>query len=388
MTALLDFTTANSLVLNGLRTRDSSFAATVNRISTGVRLTTMSDDVAAWMVGVRTDNRQRGWNEAGQNIQNGLSLLETADGGAESIYTALSRLRELAVQAATGTYSAAERQAIQGEVETLRQQVFDTVQSTQFNGRKLLAGTSRQDPSTIDLGNLTTLASAPGYTSETQTGLYDVEITQPMRQAALRGNQQAQSLIATDADTTMTLATELGTVSVTLGFTTTPNPSDWVTAINAAGGGIGLSAEITNAATTLDDGVTLVDPAGLGFLMLRSINTGSTAILGVLTNTLVDKFGFSITGASQQRVGCGYARYPQRCRLYGQRTDHHRGARRRRRSWPELYLCRRAAADDAARSGFHRRRSAAGNRDRRDARRAGSAGSPGRVSDQPACPAR
>jgi len=120
MTALLDFTTANSLVLNGLRTRDSSFAATVNRISTGVRLTTMSDDVAAWMVGVRTDNRQRGWNEAGQNIQNGLSLLETADGGAESIYTALSRLRELAVQAATGTYSGGGRQAIQGEGEALR----------------------------------------------------------------------------------------------------------------------------------------------------------------------------------------------------------------------------------------------------------------------------
>ncbi len=68
-------------------------------------------------------------------------------------------------------------------MEALRQQVFDTVQSTQFNGRKLLAGTSRQDPATIDLGNLTTLASAPVYTSETQTGLYDVEITQPMRQA-------------------------------------------------------------------------------------------------------------------------------------------------------------------------------------------------------------
>ena len=300
MTALLDFTTASSLVLNGLRTRDSSFAATVNRISTGVRLTTMSDDVAAWMVGVRTDNRQRGWNEAGQNIQNGLSLLETADGGAESIYTALSRLRELAVQAATGTYSGGERQAIQGEVEALRQQVFDTVQSTQFNGRKLLAGTSRQDPSTVDLGNLTTLASTPGYTSATQTGQYDVEITQAARQAALRGNQQAQPLVATDADTTMTLSTELGTVSVNLTFATTPNPSDWVTAITGAAGGIGVTAEITNALTTLDDGVTLVDPAGLGFLMLRSANTGSTATLGVLTNTLVDKFGFSITGASQQ----------------------------------------------------------------------------------------
>src|SRR6266542_2284323 len=172
MTALLDYTSLNAFSLNALRTREGTFSGTVSRISSGLRMTRAGDDVAAWMMGVRLDNRARGWTEASRNVQNGISLLQTADGGVQSISAALERIRELAVESANGVYTlnAPEREAMQREVDTLRNYIYDTVQTTEFNGLKPLAGDALFAPPSIDITPLLTAGSNPLTTAATQSG--------------------------------------------------------------------------------------------------------------------------------------------------------------------------------------------------------------------------
>src|SRR5687767_7767544 len=134
MTALLDLSALSAFSLNLLQTGEGAFSDTVSRISTGLRLTTAGDDIAAHMMSVRLDNRSRGWTEASKNVQNGLSLLETADGGMASILDALARMRELAIEASNGTLSATDRAMIEPELEALRTFVYDTIDTTEFNG--------------------------------------------------------------------------------------------------------------------------------------------------------------------------------------------------------------------------------------------------------------
>jgi flagellin len=293
MGVYLDLSVATSTVLGGLRTRQTAFQETVSRLTSGLRMNTMGDDLAAWMQGVRLDNRERGWNQASQNIQNGISLLETADGGASTIQEALGRIRELAVQAASGTYGPDELALVDNEMDRLRQHIFDTVDSTLFNGAQVLRGNGVVPPAVIDLANvLPTPATNPGSTSQTQSGSYAVDVTAlPQRGYAL-GNQPATVFPAAEPPTLMTITTNLGTATAII--TAADPPATWAGIITAAAAGIGVTAQITTAATVLDDG-TVVDPAGDGYLLLQTTGVGSASTIAVSTNKFVDSTGYTVT---------------------------------------------------------------------------------------------
>jgi flagellin len=300
MAVVLDLGVLNTIAQNGLSTRQTQFSDTVGRLSSGLRMSGPRDDVAAWMTGVRMENRLRGWNEATQNVQNGMSLLETADGGAASIHETLLRLRELAVEASNGTHGVAEHQAMNDEMIALRQHIYDTVNSTEFNGEFVLKGTGTIPPSTIDLSLvLPTTASNPGYTAQSQSGTYAVDISVLAMRGAFPGNQPASQLAAGDPPTVFTITTDLGTTTATI--TDLDPPASWPAIINAAAAAVGATAEITTAATTFDDG-TLADPFGDGFLLFRTTGTGAASTLRVSTNKFSDSTGFTATPAFGQGV--------------------------------------------------------------------------------------
>jgi flagellin len=300
MSVYLDLSVASNLVLGGLRTQQSAFSDTVSRLTSGLRLTTAGDDLAAWMQGVRLENRERGWLTASQNIQNGISLLETADGGASTIQDALTRIRELAVEAANGVYSDEERAVINNEVSRLRQHVFDTIDNTAFNGDQVLRGQGTVPPPVIDLSLVApTPAVNPGYTPQTQSGTYAVEITALAQRGYALGNQPATVFPVGEPATLMTITTDLGTATAVI--TDADPPAAWPAIIAGAAAGIGVTAEITTAATVLDDG-TQVDPFGAGFLLLRTVNSGSASFLSVSTNKFVDSTGFTVTPVASSGV--------------------------------------------------------------------------------------
>jgi flagellin len=110
----------------------------MRRLSSGLRINSARDDAAGLAIGERRGAQIRGMNVAVRNANDGISLAQTADGALAGIATKLQRVRELAVQSASEN-SAADRGAMQREVDALTQEISRQVLSTSFNGQPLLA---------------------------------------------------------------------------------------------------------------------------------------------------------------------------------------------------------------------------------------------------------
>jgi flagellin len=120
---------------------DMGLQKTIERLSTGQRINSASDDAAGLSVATRMTSEIRGLNMAIRNSNDGISLAQTAEGGMGEITNMLQRMSELAVQSANGTLSAGDRNNLQQEVTALVSQVNDVAGRTTFNGVGLLNNT-------------------------------------------------------------------------------------------------------------------------------------------------------------------------------------------------------------------------------------------------------
>ena len=111
------------------------------QLSTGKRINSSADDTAGSAISSRLTTQARSLNMAVRNTNDGISMMQTADGAAGGIQDMLYRMKELAVQAVNDTNSANERVALNNEFQQLESQVRSTVANTTWNGMKLLDGT-------------------------------------------------------------------------------------------------------------------------------------------------------------------------------------------------------------------------------------------------------
>ena len=112
----------------------------MNQLASGNRLVNASVDAAGMAVSRRLAAQVKGYNQALNNIFDGIGALRTAEGAMGSITNNLQRIRELTVQAANGTLTPEERMAIQQEINQLTEEIDRTAQNTEFNNQKLLTG--------------------------------------------------------------------------------------------------------------------------------------------------------------------------------------------------------------------------------------------------------
>ena len=112
----------------------------LQRLSSGMRINSAKDDAAGRAIAERLTSQVRGYNQAIRNAGDGISLSQTAEGGIEAITNALQRIRELAVQSANYTNTAADRTAITAEVDQLKAEINRVAVQTSFNGTALLNG--------------------------------------------------------------------------------------------------------------------------------------------------------------------------------------------------------------------------------------------------------
>jgi|SRR5581483_1698936 len=126
----------------GLMTTQFAFHKAVEQLSTGLRINRAADDAAGLAVSEKLKNQVRGLNQAQRNAQDGVSLLQTAEGGLDEIHSILARMRELAVQAANDTLQASDRDHLQDEVNALVSEIDRIAKSTQFNKIVLLNGSA------------------------------------------------------------------------------------------------------------------------------------------------------------------------------------------------------------------------------------------------------
>ncbi|WP_215193070.1 flagellin [Exiguobacterium sp. s95] len=113
---------------------------TMDKLSSGQKINRGADDAAGLAISEKMRNRLKALDKAEQNVLDGISMVQTLEGGMSETHNLLQRMRELAVQAGNGTLATEDRTAIQEEINQLTNEVSRIAQTTQFNGKDLLTG--------------------------------------------------------------------------------------------------------------------------------------------------------------------------------------------------------------------------------------------------------
>ena len=143
---------------------DNAISKSLERLSSGLRINRAADDAAGLAISEKMRGQIRGLKQAARNAQDGISLIQTAEGALNETHSIVQRMRELAVQAANDTLTDADRQEIQKEINQLTQEVDRIAKTTEFNTKKLLRGVS------------TTVTSGSGSGATTTTTIEDLTL--------------------------------------------------------------------------------------------------------------------------------------------------------------------------------------------------------------------
>ncbi len=127
---------------NAITRNDKVLSNTMTQLSTGKRINSAADDAAGMAIATKMTSQIRGLNMATRHANDAISLIQTAEGGTDAVTSMLQRMRELAVQSATDTYSSGDRALMQKEFSQLREEISRTATLTDFNGQQLLAAGS------------------------------------------------------------------------------------------------------------------------------------------------------------------------------------------------------------------------------------------------------
>jgi flagellin len=120
----------------------------MEKLSSGFRINRAGDDASGLAVSEKMRSQIRGLNQAGRNVQNGVSFIQTAEGYLQETQDILGRLRELSVQSANGIYTAEDRMQIQVEVSQLVDEINRIASHAQFNGMNMLTGSFARESAT------------------------------------------------------------------------------------------------------------------------------------------------------------------------------------------------------------------------------------------------
>lgn len=164
---------------NASKVANLSLQTSMERLSTGKRINSAKDDAAGLAIASSMTSQIKGMSQAIRNANDGISLAQTAEGAMGEVSNMLQRIRELAVQSASGTYSETDRDNLQVEVDELTAQIGQIITNTEFNGVKLFdastatvtiqAGANSADTVDMTMADLTALTANGGA-----AGSYDV----------------------------------------------------------------------------------------------------------------------------------------------------------------------------------------------------------------------
>ncbi|MBA3876314.1 MAG: flagellin [Anaerolinea sp.] len=119
----------------------TAFSKSVEKLSSGLRINRAADDAAGLAISEKLRAQVRGLNQALRNAQDGISMIQTAEGALNAVQNMLQRVRELAVQSSNSTLSAGDLTSVNTEIQALRAEIDRISGATEFNGQKLLNGT-------------------------------------------------------------------------------------------------------------------------------------------------------------------------------------------------------------------------------------------------------
>ena len=138
-----------SIAQNALTRNERSMNAAMEKLSTGQRINSASDDAAGLAIASRMTSQIKGLDVAVRNANDGISMISTADGALVEVTNMLQRMRELALQASNGTTTSADRDYLNSEYTNLLTEIERIAQNTQWNGSDILDGTANGTSGTV-----------------------------------------------------------------------------------------------------------------------------------------------------------------------------------------------------------------------------------------------
>lgn len=206
---------------------DNALSKSLEKLSSGLRINRAADDAAGLAISEKMRTQVKGLAQATRNAQDGISLIQTAEGALNETHSILQRMRLLAIQAANDTNTAEDRAQIQQEIDQLVEELDRIAETTEFNTKKLLDGTAGYETSAsngkavdaeITVNGVTYAAGSsvspddlkvlvtditPG--SKTEAGVYTVSITTNASQAVLGDEAGAVTAIGATAAGTLVI---------------------------------------------------------------------------------------------------------------------------------------------------------------------------------------
>lgn len=187
---------------NSVGNTQRSLSSSMSKLGTGYRVNSAMDDAAGLQIATRLDAQTRGMAVAQKNTQNGISMMQTAEGALSEVTSIVQRMKDLATEAATASTSEDDRTALQGEYDALGTELGNIIKNTSFGGAKLFSDGTTTDGTSglLDATELTfQIGASSGETMkvDTKTGLGDLAT--------------ALAAISSNYGTPGTAGTELGT---------------------------------------------------------------------------------------------------------------------------------------------------------------------------------
>ena len=137
---VINTNTAATITSNAMATNSRSMSQAMERLSTGQRINSASDDAAGLAISSKMTSQIRGLDQAVRNGNDAIAMIQTADGAAIEVSNMLQRMRELAVQAASGTNTTDDVTSLNTEFAALRDQIDVVAENTEWNGTAILDG--------------------------------------------------------------------------------------------------------------------------------------------------------------------------------------------------------------------------------------------------------
>ncbi len=223
---------------------NNAASKSLEKLSSGLRINSAADDAAGLAISEKMRAQIRGLNQASTNAQDGISLIQTAEGALNETESILQRMRELSVQAASDTNTEDDRVELQKEVEQLKEEIDRIANNTEFNTKKLLNG---------DL-SANIFRAEDAYVAS-KTGEFDVSIT------SVIDDDPTTSSIVTADDTFVIEVTGYDAGTDTYAYSITPESTGVATTGSFTAGGTAADAitglggvDITVDSTALEVG--------------------------------------------------------------------------------------------------------------------------------------
>ena len=243
----------------------------MERLSSGKRINSAADDAAGLAISTRMDSQIRGINMAIKNANDGISMVQTAEGALQEVTDMLQRMRELALQSVQGSNSADDRAALDAEVQQLKAEIDRVSESTSFNAQNILDGTFNRlfqigdqagDTIRIGLGSVDTASLGMAATAEASSDPADVLVSARLASTFNWDPSSNTALSGMTSDTVTGISFAAGDILI--------NGQELAAFDGTSSGGEDLYDLIANINTNIDN----VTASGFNTVVAKTVGTG------------------------------------------------------------------------------------------------------------------